>query len=600
MKKLLIYLKDYKKETVLAPLFKLLEASFELFVPLVMAAIIDNGIANGDRGYIGRMCLVLIALGIIGLTCSITAQYFAAKAAVGFAAQMKHALFAHIQSLSFTEMDTVGTSTLITRMTSDANQVQNGVNMVLRLFLRSPFIVFGAMIMAFTVDVKAALVFVAAIPLLSLVVFGIMIITTPMYRKVQGGLDAVLGITRENLTGVRVLRAFNKEESEIRRFEDTNNTLAQMQKAVGKLSALMNPVTYIIINGAVIALVWTGAWQVENGVITQGEVVALVNYMSQILVELIKLANLIVTITKAIACGNRIQSVFELQPSLRNPAAHTGQKDAAVASAPSGNAGAASGRTAVPAVSFEHVCLTYKNAGAESLTDIDFRAWPGQTIGVIGGTGSGKSSLVNLIPRFYDATKGRVLVDGRDVKEYPLKELRGKIGMVLQKSVLFQGTIRENLLWGKEDASDEELYRALEIAQARDFVEEKDGGLDAVVAQGGKNLSGGQRQRLTIARALVRKPSVLILDDSASALDYATDARLRMAIRDMEGGPTVFIVSQRAASIRHADQVIVLDDGEVAGIGTHEQLLEGCAAYQEIYYSQFEKNAAKTGAENRR
>ena len=600
MKKLLIYLKDYKKETVLAPLFKLLEASFELFVPLVMAAIIDNGIANGDRGYIGRMCLVLIALGIIGLTCSITAQYFAAKAAVGFAAQMKHALFAHIQSLSFTEMDTVGTSTLITRMTSDANQVQNGVNMVLRLFLRSPFIVFGAMIMAFTIDVKSALVFVAAIPLLSLVVFGIMIITTPMYRKVQGGLDAVMGITRENLTGVRVLRAFNKEESEIRRFEDTNNTLAQMQKAVGKLSALMNPVTYIVINGAVIALVWTGAWQVENGVITQGEVVALVNYMSQILVELIKLANLIVTITKAIACGNRIQSVFELQPSLRNPAAQTGQKDAAAASAPSGNAGAASGRTAVPAVSFEHVCLTYKNAGAESLTDIDFRAWPGQTIGVIGGTGSGKSSLVNLIPRFYDATKGRVLVDGRDVKEYPLKELRGKIGMVLQKSVLFQGTIRENLLWGKEDASDEELYRALEIAQARDFVEEKDGGLDAVVAQGGKNLSGGQRQRLTIARALVRKPSVLILDDSASALDYATDARLRMAIRDMEGGPTVFIVSQRAASIRHADQIIVLDDGEVAGIGTHEQLLEGCAAYQEIYYSQFEKNAAKTGAENRR
>ena len=600
MKKLLIYLKDYKKETVLAPLFKLLEASFELFVPLVMAAIIDNGIANGDRGYIGRMCLVLIALGIIGLTCSITAQYFAAKAAVGFAAQMKHALFAHIQSLSFTEMDTVGTSTLITRMTSDANQVQNGVNMVLRLFLRSPFIVFGAMIMAFTIDVKSALVFVAAIPLLSLVVFGIMIITTPMYRKVQGGLDAVLGITRENLTGVRVLRAFNKEESEIRRFEDTNNTLAQMQKAVGKLSALMNPVTYIIINGAVIALVWTGAWQVENGVITQGEVVALVNYMSQILVELIKLANLIVTITKAIACGNRIQSVFELQPSLTDPAAQTGQKDAAAASAPSGNVGTASGRTAVPAVSFEHVCLTYKNAGAESLTDIDFRAWPGQTIGVIGGTGSGKSSLVNLIPRFYDATKGRVLVDGRDVKEYPLKELRGKIGMVLQKSVLFQGTIRENLLWGKEDASDEELYRALEIAQARDFVEEKDGGLDAVVAQGGKNLSGGQRQRLTIARALVRKPSVLILDDSASALDYATDARLRMAIRDMEGGPTVFIVSQRAASIRHADQIIVLDDGEVAGIGTHEQLLEGCAAYQEIYYSQFEKNAAKTGAENRR
>ena len=593
MKKLLVYLKDYKKETVLAPLFKLLEASFELFVPLVMAAIIDNGIANGDRGYIGRMCLVLIALGIIGLTCSITAQYFAARAAVGFAAQMKQALFAHIQSLSFTEMDTVGTSTLITRMTSDANQVQNGVNMVLRLFLRSPFIVFGAMIMAFTIDVKAALVFVAAIPLLSIVVFGIMVVTTPMYRKVQGGLDAVLGITRENLTGVRVLRAFNKEESERKRFEATNGALAQMQKAVGRLSALMNPVTYIIINGAVIALVWTGAWQVENGVITQGEVVALVNYMSQILVELIKLANLIVTITKAIACGNRIESIFEMSSSLTDPAAEIGQKTAENGRKAAENGqktpAGASRTQDVPAVDFEHVCLTYKNAGAESLTDIDFQARPGQTIGVIGGTGSGKSSLVNLIPRFYDVTKGRVLVDGRDVREYPLSELRGKIGMVLQKAVLFQGTIRENLLWGKEDASDEELYRALEIAQARDFVEEKNGGLDAPVAQGGKNLSGGQRQRLTIARALVRRPSILILDDSASALDYATDARLRKAIREMEEGPTVFIVSQRAASIRHADQIIVLDDGEVAGIGTHEQLLAGCPAYQEIYYSQFEK-----------
>ena len=593
MKKLLVYLKDYKKETVLAPLFKLLEASFELFVPLVMAAIIDNGIANGDRGYIGRMCLVLIALGIIGLTCSITAQYFAARAAVGFAAQMKQALFAHIQSLSFTEMDTVGTSTLITRMTSDANQVQNGVNMVLRLFLRSPFIVFGAMIMAFTIDVKAALVFVAAIPLLSIVVFGIMVVTTPMYRKVQGGLDAVLGITRENLTGVRVLRAFNKEESERKRFEATNGALAQMQKAVGRLSALMNPVTYIIINGAVIALVWTGAWQVENGVITQGEVVALVNYMSQILVELIKLANLIVTITKAIACGNRIESIFEMSSSLTDPAAEIGQKTAEngrkAAEIGQKTPAGASRTQDVPAVAFEHVCLTYKNAGAESLTDIDFQARPGQTIGVIGGTGSGKSSLVNLIPRFYDVTKGRVLVDGRDVREYPLSELRGKIGMVLQKAVLFQGTIRENLLWGKEDASDEELYRALEIAQARDFVEEKNGGLDAPVAQGGKNLSGGQRQRLTIARALVRRPSILILDDSASALDYATDARLRKAIREMEEGPTVFIVSQRAASIRHADQIIVLDDGEVAGIGTHEQLLAGCPAYQEIYYSQFEK-----------
>ena len=615
MKKLLIYLKDYKKETVLAPLFKLLEASFELFVPLVMAAIIDNGIANGDMGYIGRMCLVLIALGIIGLTCSITAQYFAAKAAVGFAAQMKKALFSHIQSLSFTEMDTVGTSTLITRMTSDANQVQNGVNMVLRLFLRSPFIVFGAMIMAFTIDIKSALVFVAAIPLLSLVVFGIMVVTTPMYRRVQGGLDAVMGITRENLTGVRVLRAFNKEESELARFEEANGALAQMQKAVARLSALMNPVTYIIINGAVIALVWTGAWQVENGVITQGEVVALVNYMSQILVELIKLANLIVTITKAIACGNRIQSIFEMQTSLSDPqeaggtpaagAAQTAGEAQIAGAAPTADTAQTSGGAptagecaqAVPSVSFEHVCLTYKNAGAESLTDIDFKAWPGQTIGVTGGTGSGKSSLVNLIPRFYDVTKGKVLVDGRDVRDYPLSELRGRIGMVLQKAVLFEGTIRENLRWGKEDASDEELYRALDISQAREFVEEKDGGLDARVAQGGKNLSGGQKQRLTIARALVRQPSILILDDSASALDYATDAKLRRAIRDMEGGPTVFIVSQRAASIRHADQIIVLDDGEVAGIGTHDELLKGCAAYQEIYYSQFEKKeAARTSA----
>ena len=615
MKKLLIYLKDYKKETVLAPLFKLLEASFELFVPLVMAAIIDNGIANGDMGYIGRMCLVLIALGIIGLTCSITAQYFAAKAAVGFAAQMKKALFSHIQSLSFTEMDTVGTSTLITRMTSDANQVQNGVNMVLRLFLRSPFIVFGAMIMAFTIDIKSALVFVAAIPLLSLVVFGIMVVTTPMYRRVQGGLDAVMGITRENLTGVRVLRAFNKEESELARFEEANGALAQMQKAVARLSALMNPVTYIIINGAVIALVWTGAWQVENGVITQGEVVALVNYMSQILVELIKLANLIVTITKAIACGNRIQSIFEMQTSLSDPqeaggtpaagAAQTAGEAQIAGAAPTADTAQTSGGAptagecaqAVPSVSFEHVCLTYKNAGAESLTDIDFKAWPGQTIGVIGGTGSGKSSLVNLIPRFYDVTKGKVLVDGRDVRDYPLSELRGRIGMVLQKAVLFEGTIRENLRWGKEDASDEELYRALDISQAREFVEEKDGVLDARVAQGGKNLSGGQKQRLTIARALVRQPSILILDDSASALDYATDAKLRRAIRDMEGGPTVFIVSQRAASIRHADQIIVLDDGEVAGIGTHDELLKGCAAYQEIYYSQFEKKeAARTSA----
>lgn len=589
MKKLLVFLKDYKKETVLAPLFKLLEASFELLVPLVMAAIIDKGIGNADRGYIGRMCFVMIMLGVVGLVCSITAQYFAAKAAVGFAAKMKHALFAHIQSLSFTEMDTVGTSTLITRMTSDSNQVQNGVNMVLRLFLRSPFIVFGAMVMAFTIDVKAALVFVVTIPLLSVVVFGIMMLTMPLYKKVQGGLDRVLGITRENLTGVRVLRAFNKEENEIDRFETSNNTLTSMQKHVGKISALMNPVTYVIINGAIIVLVWTGAWRVENGIITQGAVVALVNYMSQILVELIKLANLIITITKAIACGNRIQSIFEIESSMKdgNGCQDDGHRDGV-----SGQGTGAVGKKALdrlPSVEFDHVCLTYKNAGAESLTDVSFKAYRGETIGIIGGTGSGKSSLVNLIPRFYDATKGQVLVSGKNVKDYSLEELRRKVGMVLQKAVLFKGTIRENLRWGKEDATEEELLRALDISQAREFVDNKDGGLDAPVAQSGKNLSGGQKQRLTIARALVRNPEILILDDSASALDFATDARLRKAIKEMEEGPTVFIVSQRASSIRYADQIIVMDDGEVAGIGTHEELLENCPAYQEIYYSQFEK-----------
>ena len=589
MKKLLVFLKDYKKETVLAPLFKLLEASFELLVPLVMAAIIDKGIGNADRGYIGRMCFVMIMLGVVGLVCSITAQYFAAKAAVGFAAKMKHALFAHIQSLSFTEMDTVGTSMLITRMTSDSNQVQNGVNMVLRLFLRSPFIVFGAMVMAFTIDVKAALVFVVTIPLLSVVVFGIMMLTMPLYKKVQGGLDRVLGITRENLTGVRVLRAFNKEENEIDRFETSNNTLTSMQKHVGKISALMNPVTYVIINGAIIVLVWTGAWRVENGIITQGAVVALVNYMSQILVELIKLANLIITITKAIACGNRIQSIFEIESSMKDG---NGCQDDGHRGSVSGQDTGAVGKKALdrlPSVEFDHVCLTYKNAGAESLTDVSFKAYRGETIGIIGGTGSGKSSLVNLIPRFYDATKGQVLVSGKNVKDYSLEELRRKVGMVLQKAVLFKGTIRENLRWGKEDATEEELLRALDISQAREFVDTKDGGLDAPVAQGGKNLSGGQKQRLTIARALVRNPEILILDDSASALDFATDARLRKAIKEMEEGPTVFIVSQRASSIRYADQIIVMDDGEVAGIGTHEDLLENCPAYQEIYYSQFEK-----------
>ena len=541
------------------------------------------------------MCLVMIMLGVVGLVCSITAQYFAAKAAVGFAAKMKHALFAHIQGLSFTEMDTIGTSTLITRMTSDSNQVQNGVNMVLRLFLRSPFIVFGAMVMAFTIDVKAALIFVVTIPVLSVVVFGIMMVTMPLYKKVQGGLDRVLGITRENLTGVRVLRAFNKEESEIARFEESNDGLTSMQKYVGKISALMNPITYIIINGAVIVLIWTGAWRVEGGIITQGAVVALVNYMSQILVELIKLANLIITITKAIACGNRIQGIFEIQTSMRDPGDSDG-KDGSEAFHGSGEFQGdelfrerAAQQDGVPAVRFENVGLTYKNAGAESLTDINFTAYKGQTIGVIGGTGSGKSSLVNLIPRFYDATRGRVLVCGKDVREYSLEELRRKVGVVLQKAVLFKGTIRENLLWGKEDATDEEIYRALDISQAREFIDTREGGLDAPVAQGGKNLSGGQKQRLTIARALVRSPEILILDDSASALDFATDARLRKAVREMKDSPTVFLVSQRASSIRYADQIIVMDDGEMAGIGTHEELLESCPAYQEIYYSQFEK-----------
>ncbi len=574
MRNLLVYLKDYKKETVLAPLFKMLEASFELLVPLVMAYMIDQGIGGKDQGVIFRVGLVLISLGLIGLVCSITAQFFAAKAAVGFAAKLKHSLFAHIQSLSFSEMDTIGTSTLITRMSSDVNQVQSGVNLVLRLFLRSPFIVFGAMIMAFTIDVKAAMIFVVTIPLLCLVVFGIMLIGMPLYKKVQAGLDKILGITRENLTGARVVRAFNKEETEILRFEEGNEALTKMQMFVGKISALMNPVTYIIINGAVIVLIWTGAIRVDNGYITQGEVVALVNYMSQILVELIKLANLIITVTKAFACANRIEAVFQTKPGLFSPSKPKNycgetEKDAAV--------------------SFEHVCLTYKNAGAESLTDIHFSVKKGQTIGIIGGTGSGKSSIVNLIPRFYDATKGSVKINGIDVKEYSLEELRNKIGMVMQKAVLFKGTVKENLLWGKEDATEEEMWRALEISQAREFVEGKKDGLESLIAQGGKNLSGGQKQRLTIARALIRKPEILILDDSASALDFATDAKLRKAIREMEENLTVFIVSQRASSIQYADSIIVMDDGEIAGIGTHDMLLETCGVYREIYDSQFKK-----------
>ena len=576
MKKLLVYLKGYEKETVLAPLFKMLEALFELFVPLVMAAVIDVGIGGHDRGYVIRMCLVLIALGVIGLACSITAQYFAAKAATGFSTVLRRELFAHIQSLSYTEMDNLGTSTLITRMTSDINQVQSGVNLVLRLFLRSPFIVFGAMIMAFTVDVKAAMIFVVAIPMLSVVVFGIMIWTMPLYRRVQGALDKVLGLTRENLTGVRVIRAFCLEEQEQTHFREKNERLTDMQKFVGKISGLMNPLTYIIVNGAVVVLLYTGAIRVDQGIITTGAVVALVNYMNQILVELVKLANLIINITKSVACGNRIQSVLEIPSSMKN--------------------GSDTNLARADEVVFDHVGLTYAQAGTESLTDIDFSAKAGQTIGIIGGTGSGKSSLVNLIPRFYDATAGAVKINGKNVKDFDLETLREMVGIVPQKAVLFKGTIEDNLRWGKKDATEEELWEALETAQAAEFVRERADGLQAKIDQGGKNLSGGQRQRLTIARALVGHPGILILDDSASALDFATDAALRKALREMKGNPIVFIVSQRTSSIRHADQIIVLDDGMVAGIGTHQELLENCPVYQEIHYSQFDRKEERADA----
>lgn len=570
MRKLLRFLKDYKKESILSPLFKLLEASFELLVPLVMAAIIDTGIGNKDGGFILKMCGILILLALVGLTCSITAQYFAAKAAVGFATKVRHALFDHIQKLSYTEMDTAGTDTMITRMTSDINQAQSGVNMVLRLFLRSPFIVFGAMIMAFTIDVKAALIFVVTIPVLSVVVFGIMIITIPLFRRVQASLDKVLGVTRENLTGSRVIRAFNKEQEEIADFDESNERLTDVQLFVGKISALMNPLTYIIINVALVILIWTGAIQVNIGKISQGEVVALVNYMSQILVELVKLANLIITVTKAIACGNRVQSIFEMETSMVDG---------------NGSKKEDTGYT----VEFRNVSMRYKGAGADTLTGIDFKAKPGDTIGIIGGTGSGKSSVVNLIPRFYDVTEGQVMVDGMDVRDYKITDLRDKIGIVPQKAVLFAGTVRSNLAWGKEDATEEEMQQALSVAQAAEVVDKKDGKLDAEVEQGGKNFSGGQKQRLTIARALVKQPEILIMDDSSSALDYATDAKLRQAIHNMPNRPTVFIVSQRAASIMYADKIIVLEDGTVAGAGTHEELLKDCSVYQEIYYSQFKR-----------
>lgn len=586
MKTLLAYLKGYKKESILAPLFKMLEASFELFVPLVMAAIIDVGIANQDKPYIVKMCFVLIALGIIGLVCSITAQYFAAKAATGVGTGIRHGLFEHIQKFTFTEMDQLGTSTLITRMTSDINQIQSGVNLVLRLFLRSPFIVFGAMIMAFTVDVKAALVFVVTIPLLSLIVFGIMLVTMPMYKKVQADLDQVLLATRENLTGARVIRAFNKEEDETKRFENANQILTDAQKYVGRISGMMNPLTYIIVNGAIIALIYVGAVRVDIGDLTQGQVVALINYMSQILVELVKLANLIISVTKAAACLNRVESVLAVKPDM-NEGDVRWKRNSSEADRDLKNK--------IPVVEFSHVSLTYKGTSDTSLSDINFCAEKGQTIGIIGGTGSGKSSLVNLIPRFYDATDGTVKINGRDIKEYQTENLREHIGVVLQKAVLFKGSIADNLRWGKEDATEQEMYEALDISQAREFVDTKQGGLEFQIEQGGRNLSGGQKQRMTIARALVRKPEILILDDSASALDFATDAALRKSIKEMKNQPTVFIVSQRAASIQYADQIIVLDDGAMAGIGTHEELLKDCPVYQEIYYSQFPKEAVVNG-----
>ena len=574
MRSLLKYMKDYKKESILAPLFKMLEASFELFVPLVMAAIIDTGIATGDKQYIFKMGGLLVALALIGLACSVTAQFFSAKAAVGFSTKLRHELFSHIQSLSYTELDTLGTSTLITRMTSDVNQLQNGVNLTLRLLLRSPFIVFGAMIMAFTVDVKAALIFVVAIPVLSIVVFGIMLVSMPLYKKVQAALDKVLGRTRENLAGARVIRAFCKEKEEIDSFTEDNEQLLNIQVFVGKISAAMNPVTYIIVNAALIAILWTGAVRVDNGIITQGAVVALVNYMSQILVELVKLANLIIQLTKALACAKRIENVLATQNTQKDCDI---KGDNAVQNVSDNNT----------AIEFKNVSLTYKGAGDESLTDIDFKVKKGQTVGIIGGTGSGKSSLVNLIPRFYDATQGAVYIDGQDVRTYNMDKLRQKIGIVPQKAVLFKGTILENLMWGNENASKEDIERALEISQSKEFVDGKEGRLEYKIAQGGKNLSGGQKQRLTIARAIVRNPQILILDDSASALDYATDAKLRKAIKEMNNDMTVIIVSQRASSIMYADKIIVLDDGKMVGVGTHDELLEQNEVYQEIYYSQY-------------
>ena len=569
MKRLLYYMKEYKKESILGPLFKLLEASFELLVPLVVANIIDTGIANRDGGYVLRMGGLLILLGIIGLTCSITAQYFAAKAAVGSSTAMRKALFEHLNSFSYKELDTIGTSTLITRITSDINQVQTGINLVLRLFLRSPFIVFGAMVMAFTIDVKAATVFAGVIPVLFIVVFAIMGITIPWYRKVQSQLDQVLLHVRENLSGVRVVRAFNRQQNEMETFHQDSTTLMNTQLFVGRISGLLNPLTYAIINAAVILLVWTGGRQVDAGILSQGQAVALVNYMSQILVELIKLANLIINVTKSLACLSRINKILDQETGMTEGTVEEQKQE-----------------KGVPCVEFKNVSIIYEEGADAALSHVSFRAYPGETIGVIGGTGSGKSTLVNLIPRFYDVSEGEVLVDGRNVQDYTYEGLRGKVGVVPQKAVLFSGTIRENLQWGKKDATDEELYAALETAQGREIVEKKEKGLDTEVLQSGRNLSGGQRQRLTIARALVRDPEILILDDSASALDFATDAKLRKALREHKKEATVFLVSQRAATIRQADRIIVLDDGAVAGIGKHEELYQNCEVYREICNSQ--------------
>lgn len=578
MKYLKVYLKNYRTDSILAPLFKMLEAVFDLLVPIVVARIINVGIADKDTGYILRCCGILILMALIGLACSFTAQYFAAKAAIGSTTGLRHMLFAHIQSLGFSEMDTIGSSTLITRMTSDLNQVQNGLNLFLRLFLRSPFIVFGAMIMAFSIDVEMALIFVVVIPVLSVIIFGIMRWTAPRYKKIQSRLDAVTKSTRENLSGVRVIRAFGREASEVEQFSEANDSLIDLQLHVGHVSALMNPLTYVVVNIGIIAILYAGAGKVNGGILLSGGIVALVNYMNQILVELVKLANLIVSISRALASLSRVEQVLDTKTAMQFPDPSACCNDSS---------------STEEAVRFSDVSLIYAGAGAESLTGISFCAAKGQTIGVIGGTGSGKSSLVHLIPRFYDATSGQVSLMGQPVQSWDRDTLRSKVGIVMQKAQLFAGTIRSNLLWGNPDASEEELWEALRIAQAEEFVRAKSGGLDEPVEQGGRNLSGGQRQRLTIARALVRKPEILILDDSASALDYATDAALRKALRGLPSSVTVFIVSQRTSSLQHADQILVLDDGCLAGCGTHTQLLETCETYREIYESQFQKGDAR-------